>query len=108
MAAPCLRPTPAIACQATNGSYPGPKQRGTLKGMGDWRIEIIKRFDAAKGFVVLLRRWVAERPDPWVGQCRHLAKTWASFASVAEALLLIAHIHFSIRRLARWGQPAGK
>ncbi len=42
-----------------DGGYAGDKLR---QAMGDeWTLEIIKRSDAAKGFVLLPRRWVVER-----------------------------------------------
>jgi transposase len=85
-----------------DGGYAGPKLRGALKGHGAWRIEIIKRSDAARGFEVLPRRWVVERTFAWLGRCRRLAKHWEASISSAEAWLLIAHIRIMIRRLARF------
>jgi transposase len=37
------------------------------------RIEIVKRGDAIKGFVVSARRWVIERTFSWFGRNRRLA-----------------------------------
>jgi transposase len=85
-----------------DGGYAGPKLRGAMKGNGAWRIEIIKRSDAARGFKVLPRRWVVERTDPWLGRCRRLAKDWEASIPSAEAWLIIAHIRIMIRRLARF------
>jgi transposase len=85
-----------------DGGYAEPKLRGALKGEGDWRIEIIKRSDAAGGFEVMPRRWVVERTDPWRGRCRRLAKDWEASIASAEAWLLIAHIRIMIRLLARF------
>ena len=39
------------------------------------RLEIVKRTDAVKGFVVLPRRWVVERTFSWFGRNRRLART---------------------------------
>jgi transposase len=96
-----LSALPCIACRATDGGYAGPKQRDALKGERDWRIEIIKRSDAARGFVVLPRRWVVERTDRWLGRCRRLAKDWEVAISSAKAWLLLTHIRILNRRLAR-------
>jgi transposase len=41
-----------------DGGYAGEKLRAALSGLGRWTIEIIKRSDTAKGFVVLPRRWM--------------------------------------------------
>jgi transposase len=38
--------------------------------------EIVKRSDAAKGFVVLPKRWIVERSIGWLNRCRRLAKDW--------------------------------
>lgn len=53
-----------------DGGYAGDRLRGALTGHGDWTIEIIKRSDAAKGFEVLPRRWVAARTFAWLGRSR--------------------------------------
>ena len=39
-----------------DGGYAGDKLREALLGRGDWVVEIIKRSDTAKGFVLLPRR----------------------------------------------------
>jgi transposase len=54
-----------------DGGYAGEKLRGALTKMGAWTLEIIKRSDVAKGFVLLPRRWVVERtlhPEPAEGR----------------------------------------
>jgi Transposase DDE domain len=39
----------------------GTKLKQALTKIGDWTIEIIKRSDRIKGFIILHRRWVVER-----------------------------------------------
>ena len=46
------------------------------KIMGQVNVEIVKRSDHAKGFIVLPKRWVVERTFAWLGRCRRLAKDW--------------------------------
>ncbi|MBV8401174.1 MAG: IS5 family transposase, partial [Acetobacteraceae bacterium] len=43
-----------------DAGYAGDKLKDALKNHGEWTIEIIKRSDTAKGFVLLPRRWVVE------------------------------------------------
>ena len=84
-----------------DGAYAGPKLREALCGHGEWNIEIIKRCDTAKGFVVLPRRWVVERTFAWLGRCRRLAKDWERNIEVSTAWTLVASIRLMTRRLAR-------
>jgi transposase len=49
-------------------------QRLRSKRLGNWTIEIVKRSDAAKGFILLPRRWVVERTIAWLNRNRRLAK----------------------------------
>ena len=51
-------------------------------------VEIVKRSDQAKGFVVLPRRWVVERTFAWLGRCRRLAKDWECLNRKALAFLV--------------------
>jgi transposase len=73
---------------------------------GRWTIEIVKRSDTAKGFVVLPRRWVVERTFAWLGRCRRLAKDWEKSIESAAAFALIASIRMLTRRIARCCQNA--
>ncbi len=57
-----------------DGGYAGPKLRDALAKLGKWTVQIVKRSDAAKGFVLLPRRWVVERTFAWLGRNRRLAK----------------------------------
>jgi transposase len=48
-----------------DGAYSGTKLDTALDKIGQWTIEIVKRSDTARGFVVLPRRWVVERTLAW-------------------------------------------
>ncbi|MFT7391446.1 MAG: transposase, partial [Paracoccaceae bacterium] len=37
-------------------------------------LEIVRRMPWIKGCVVIRRRWVVERTDPWIMKCRRLAR----------------------------------
>lgn len=65
------------------------------------RVEIVKRTDDMKGFVVLPRRWVVERTFSWFGRNRRLAKDWENLANTLAAFVTIASIQLALRRLAR-------
>lgn len=50
------------------------KLTAALAAMGDWTLEIINRYDAAKGFMLLPRRWVGARTLAWSNRNRRLAR----------------------------------
>jgi len=65
------------------------------------RMEIVKRSDDMKGFVVLPRRWVVERTFSWFGRNRRLAKDFENLAGTLETFVTLASIQLAVRRLAR-------
>jgi transposase len=83
-----------------DGGYAGQKLKAALKGRGGWTLEIVKRSDAAKGFVLLPRRWVVERTFAWFGRNRRLAKDFEQTIESATAWLLLASIQLMTRRVA--------
>lgn len=86
-----------------DGGYAGKKLRAALKGKGDWKLEIVKRSDTAKGFEVIPRRWVVERSFAWFGRNRRLAKDFERSIESATAWLFLASVQQITRRLASLG-----
>ena len=84
-----------------DGGYAGGKLKDAMCGHGRWTVEIVKRSDAAKGFVVLPRRWVVERTFAWLNRCRRLAKDWEKSIASSTAFAHIASIRMLTRRIAR-------
>ena len=83
-----------------DGGYQGPLFRAALKKiMAQVNVEIIKRSDQARAFVVLPRRWVVERTFAWLGRCRRLAKDWENLNRKALAFLRLASIRLMLRKL---------
>ena len=85
-----------------DGGYAGDKLENALADNGTWNIETIKRSDAAKGFVLLPRRWVVERTFAWLGRCRRLAKDWETSIASSTTWALIASIRMITRRTASY------
>ena len=83
-----------------DGGYAGDNLKDALKELGDWTLEIIKRSDVAKGFVLLPRRWVVERTFAWLNRNRRLAKDVEASIESAEAWLYIASVKLMSRRIA--------
>ena len=65
------------------------------------RLEIVKRSDDIKGFVVLPRRWLVERTFSWFGRNRRLAKDFENLAETFATFVTIASIQLALRRLTR-------
>jgi len=57
------------------------------------RMEIVKRSDDMKGFLILRRRWVVERTFSWFGRNRRLAKDFENLAETLATFVTLASIH---------------
>ena len=84
-----------------DGGYAGDKLAKALADSGTWCLQIIKRSDALKGFVVLPRRWVVERTFAWLNRNRRLAKDFEKTIKSATTWLYIASVKLLSRRLTR-------
>ena len=83
-----------------DGGYQGPEFSTALaKARPHLNVEIIKRSDRAKGFVVLSKRWIVERTLAWLNRCRRLAKDWENRNRKALAFLQLASIRLMLRKL---------
>jgi len=83
-----------------DGGYQGAQFQRALKTIiGRVNLEIVKRSDQAKHFVVLPKRWIVERTFAWLGRCRRLAKDWECLNRKALAFLKLASIRLMLRKL---------
>ncbi len=71
-----------------------------------WVLEIVKRPEGSKGFVLLPRRWLVERTFGWLSHYRLLSKDYEVLPRNSEAVVYVAMIHLMVRRLARQPSPA--
>jgi transposase len=67
-------------------------------------LQVVKRTDDIKGFVVIPRRWVVERTNGWLMRSRRLARDYETRVDSAEAMILFSMTMVMTRRLARPGQ----
>ncbi len=84
---------------SADAGHAGDKLKHALEGKGDWTIEIVKRPNAAEGFIV--HAGVVERTFAWLGRCRRLAKDFEATLESALAWLHVANIRLLTRKLAR-------
>jgi putative transposase len=69
-----------------------------------WRkvcLNIVKRPEGIKGFLLLPKRWIVERPFGWFGRYRRLSKGYEYWTHTSKAMIRVAMIHLMVRRLAR-------
>jgi putative transposase len=65
------------------------------------RLDMVRRPEGTKGFLLLPKRWMVERTFAWLGRYRRLSKDYELLPHTSEALIRVAMIHLMIRRLAR-------
>jgi putative transposase len=86
-----------------DGGYAGDKLAGWMVerfGERRLRLEIVRRSDTQKGFVVLPRRWVVERTFGWLNNFRRLSKDYEFRTDSSEAFIFLAASLLLIARLA--------
>ncbi len=83
-----------------DGGYRGEKMALVVAHTGAWKLEIVKRSDAAKGFEVLPKRWIVERTFAWISRCRRLARDFERYARTTVAFVRLSMIRIMLRRLA--------
>ena len=82
-----------------DGGYAGEKMALVVRRTGAWKLQIVKRSDAA-GFEVLPKRWIVERTFAWISRNRRLARDFERHAGTVAAFVRLAMIRIMLRRLA--------
>jgi putative transposase len=63
-------------------------------------LEIVKRPDGAKGFVIQAKRWIVERTLGWLNGYRRLSKDYEATTESSETMIYLAMIDLMVTRLA--------
>ena len=61
---------------------------------------VVRRLAGTTGFVLLPRRWVAERTLGWLGRWRRLSRDYEELPEVSETMVKLAMIRLMLHRLA--------
>jgi transposase len=64
-------------------------------------LQVVKRSDGQKGFVVLPKRWIVERTNAWLMRTRRLARDYERGTTSAEAMVCWSMTLLMTRRLGR-------
>ncbi|WP_237409533.1 IS5 family transposase [Streptomyces sp. M2CJ-2] len=66
-------------------------------------VDIVRRPDEARGFVLLKRRWIVERTLAWLVNSRRLTRDYEYLPAVHEAMVKWTMIRIMVRRVATAG-----
>ena len=91
-----------LRCIWADGAYAGFLETWVtlLRRYRPVHLEIVKRSDQVKGFIVLPKRWIVERTFGWFGKYRRLSKDYAYRTDTSEAMIYIVMMHIMVRRIA--------
>ncbi len=89
---------PTLQLIWADGGYAG-QLVSLVAGLFSWVLEIVKRNDNTRGFVLLPKRWVVERSFAWLGRYRRLSKVYEFLTESSESMVYIAMIQLMLRRL---------
>ncbi len=71
-----------------------------LRPFGKLRLEIVRRCDRTKGFMVLPKRWIVERTFGWLYKSRRLCRDYEVRPDHSESMIRICMIRLMLKRLA--------
>jgi transposase len=92
---------PTLSRAIADGGYQGAATATAVRAEAGLDLEIVKRSDQAKGFVLLPKRWIVERTFGWLGRCRRLAKDFENLTAAHAGFIILAMIRLLLRRIVR-------
>jgi putative transposase len=72
---------------------------GWVDDNAHYDLEVVRRPEGSKGFVLLPKRWVVERTFAWLKRCRRLTADRERSTLSCEAMIRLAMIHLMLNRL---------
>ena len=96
---------PTLLKAIADGGYQGPATAAAVHEAASIPLEIVKRSDKAKGFVLLPKRWIVERTFGWLGRCRRLCKDYENLTRNHAAFVILGMIRLMLRRITRAPAP---
>ena len=71
-----------------------------LRGRVGWELVVVSRPPGVKGWVLLPKRWVAERTFAWLGRCRANSKDYERSNRMSEGSVYTSAVKLMLNRLA--------
>lgn len=65
---------PRLTTIWADAAYRGKELVDWCKAEGDWDLEVVERMPGARGFAVVLKRWIVERTFGWLSRYRRMNK----------------------------------
>ena len=90
---------PRLELVWADGGYAGELVE-EVEATKDFELEIVRRTDDMKGFVVLPRRWAVERTFGWLGRNRRLSKDYERTIESSASFVYAGMTRLMLRRLA--------
>jgi putative transposase len=93
------RSLPRLAVLWADSAFGKEGLPGWVEGHRRYRVEVVRRPDGARGWVLLPKRWVVERTFAWLGRCRRNSKDYERLTESSEAMIRVSMIQQMTRRL---------
>ena len=90
---------PTLQKTWADGAYQG-QQVEKVDSESGITLEVVKRSDKDRGFVLQARRWIVERTFGWLNRERRLSKDYEHKEESSEAFIHLGMIRLMLRRLA--------
>ncbi|GJD78484.1 IS5 family transposase ISMdi26 [Methylobacterium gregans] len=84
----------AFVDQGYTGQTPAARRHGI-------ELDVVKRPEAKRGFVLLPRRWVVQRSFAWATRVRRLVKDYERYASTVADLHIVAFVCLMLEEAAQ-------
>ena len=91
---------PRIELIWADGGYAGKLIDWVDESFGKVKLEIVRRCDDVKGFVVLPRRWVVERTFGWICRYRRMSKDYEALTDTSECMIYAVMTKLMLKRLS--------
>lgn len=90
---------PTLQKAWADGAFQGQQVQKVAQESGI-ALEVVKRSDKSRGFVVQARRWIVERTFGWLNRERRLSKDYERHEASSEAFIHLGMMRLMLRRVA--------